>query len=42
MMYVILILISVIVLIFGGLAFYLASSETRQRKQLEKEIKENE
>lgn len=37
---IILIAICVIIVMFGGFAFYLAGEEKRQRKQLEKEIQE--
>ena len=40
MNYIIIGFICVFVLLFGGLAFYLAAAEHRERKELEKEIKE--
>lgn len=36
----ILIAIGAIIVMFGGLAFYLADEEKRQRKQIEKELQE--
>ena len=36
----VLIAIGAIIVMFGGLAFYLADEEKRQRKQIEKELQE--